>query len=134
MMNLKYDYVIKNMKKNDLKLAIKWAENEGWNPGMYDTDSFYQTDSNGFFIGHLGQEPVSCISAVAYDDKFGFLGFYIVKPEFRGRGLGIKIWNTGIGYLQDRNIGLDGVIAQQHNYEKSGFMPSHKNIRFSWIV
>ena len=134
MMNLKNDYVIKNMKKNDLKLAIKWAENEGWNPGVHDTDSFYQTDPNGFFIGHLGQEPISCISAVAYDDKFGFLGFYIVKPEFRGRGFGIKIWERGIEYLQDRNIGLDGVLAQQQNYEKCGFKPSHKNIRFSGIV
>ena len=133
-MSLKFDYVIKNMKKDDLNLAIKWAENEGWNPGVHDASSFYQTDQNGFFMGYLQQKPISCISAVAYDDKFGFLGFYIVKPEFRGKGLGIKIWERGIGYLQDRNIGLDGVIAQQRNYEKYGFKTSHKNIRFAGIV
>lgn len=134
MMNPQSDYVIKNMKKDDLKLAIKWAENEGWNPGVYDEDSFYPTDPDGFFMGYLRQEPVSCISAVAYDNKFGFLGLYIVKPEFRGKGMGIKIWEKGLEYLQDRNIGLDGVSAQQQNYKNYGFKPSHKNIRFSGIV
>lgn len=122
------------MKKDDLRLAIKWAADEGWNPGTYDADSFYQTDPSGFFMGYLGGDPVSCISAVAYDSKFGFLGFYIVKPEFRGRGLGIKIWEKGIEYLQERNIGLDGVLAQQKNYERYGFKLAYKNIRFSGIA
>ena len=133
-MNLQSDYVIKNMEKDDLKLAIEWAKNEGWNPGIFDVDSFYQTDPSGFFMGYLGQEPISCVSAVAYDDKFGFLGFYIVKPDFRGKGFGITIWNKGIKHLQKRNIGLDGVPEQQENYKKYGFKLAYKNIRYSGII
>lgn len=64
-------------------------------------------------MGELNGEPVGCISAVAYDAHFGFLSFYIVKPQFRGQGLGIKIWKTAMDYLgADRNIGLDGALAQ----------------------
>ena len=38
-------------------------------------------------MGWLGDEPVACISVVAYGDAYGFLGFYICRPEFRKRFL-----------------------------------------------
>jgi len=41
-------------------------------------------------------EAIGCISTVAYNDAFGFLGFYIVRPEYRSRGYGIQIWNAGM--------------------------------------
>ncbi|MCT7656347.1 GNAT family N-acetyltransferase [Oceanimonas sp. NS1] len=76
---------------------------------------------HGFLIGLLDDEPIATLSVIKYDDSFGFLGFYIVKPEYRGKGHGIEIWKAGINYLQDLNIGLDGVVDQQENYRKSGF-------------
>ena len=33
--------------------------------------------------------------------------------------------------LAGRNIGLDGVVAQQENYKKSGFLPAYRNVRYS---
>ena len=50
-----------------------------------------------------------------------FLGFYIVRPDLRGRGYGLRIWNAAVEHAGDRTIGLDGVVAQQDNYRKSGF-------------
>lgn len=95
------------MNRSEVDLAISWAAAEGWNPGRYDAESFYQTDERGFFLGELNGEPVGCISAVAYDRYFGFLGFYIVKPQFRGLGLGMKIWNQAMAYLSaDRDINM----------------------------
>lgn len=119
------------MSRLEVDLAITWAKIEGWNPGIYDAESFYQTDPQGFLLGELNGEPIGCISAVAYDQHFGFLGFYIVKPEYRGQGFGIKIWQAAMEYLgTNRNIGLDGVIAQQENYKKSGFHIAYKHIRY----
>lgn len=37
-------------------------------------------------------------------------------------------------YLGDRNIGLDGVVAQQANYTKSGFELAYRNIRYEGRV
>ncbi|WP_193199502.1 GNAT family N-acetyltransferase [Nostoc sp. MG11] len=128
------NFSVRPMNRSEVDLAITWAAAEGWNPGNYDAQSFYQTDKNGFLLGELNDEPVGCISAVAYDQHFGFLGFYIVKPEFRGQGLGMKIWKTAMAYLAtDRNIGLDGVIAQQDNYKKSGFQIAYNHIRYEGV-
>jgi GNAT superfamily N-acetyltransferase len=121
---------IRRMTRAEVDLAIDWAAGEGWNPGLQDAHCFHAADPNGFFIAYLDSEPVGCISVVAYDDSFGFLGLYIVRPQFRGKGYGQQIWKTGIAYLGDRNIGLDGVVAQQTNYKKSGFCLAHRNIRY----
>lgn len=118
------------MVREELNIVLDWAAVEGWNPGLHDADAFYVTDPNGFFMGLLDNKPVSCISAVAYNESFGFLGFYIVKPEYRGRGYGFQIWNKAIEYLKTQNIGLDGVVTQQENYKKSGFKLAYRNIRY----
>jgi hypothetical protein len=34
--------------------------------------------------------------------------------------------------LSGRNVGLDGVLAQQDNYKKSGFKLAYRNVRFQW--
>ena len=60
----------------------------------------------------------------------GFLGFYIVKQEYRGKGYGLQIWNAAMQRLANQNIGLDGVVAQQNNYQKSGFNFAYNNIRY----
>ncbi len=126
-------YQIQTMSRDDLTLAVKWAAAAGWNPGLYDVECFYAADPNGFLIGRLAGEPIASISAVKYGADFGFLGFYIVQPKFRGRGYGLRIWQAGLDYLKGRNVGLDGVVEQQHNYVRSGFTLAHRNIRYEGI-
>ncbi|MBD1581114.1 GNAT family N-acetyltransferase [Pseudoalteromonas sp. S16_S37] len=123
-------FTIKTMSKTDLALAVEWAAQEGWNPGLSDADCYYAADSNGFLMGYLGGEPIASISVVKYNNEFGFLGFYIVKPEYRGQGYGWQLWQAGLEYLKGCNIGLDGVLAQQDNYKKSGFKLAYSNIRY----
>lgn len=128
-------YTIKKADRAEVQIMTDWAAGEGWNPGFDDAESFYNTDPNGFFIGYLGDEPISCISAVSYGNEYSFIGFYIVKEAYRGKGYGIQIWNHAMKHLSsNQNIGLDGVVAQQENYKKSGFVLAYQNIRFEYIV
>jgi GNAT superfamily N-acetyltransferase len=126
-------YTIAPMSPTDLDRAIDWAAAEGWNPGLGDRDSFYAADPQGFLMGVLGGEPIASISVVKYDDHFGFLGFYIVRPEFRGQSYGWQLWQAGLDYLAGCTIGLDGVVAQQGNYLKSGFQLAYRNIRYQGV-
>ncbi len=127
-------YEIRTMTRSDFGLVMDWADAEGWNPGKHDLDSFLATDPNGFFVGLLDGQPIASLSAVAYDDRYGFIGFYIVKPDFRGQGYGRQIWQHGMRYLGDRTIGLDGIVGQQHNYRKSGFEIATANVRYAGIA
>jgi GNAT superfamily N-acetyltransferase len=81
-------------------------------------------------IGLLDEEPISSISVVKYGADFGFLGFYIVKPEYRGHGYGLRLWNEGLKYLEGRDVGLDGVPAQEANYTRWCFRLADRNTRY----
>lgn len=124
---------IRPMSLPEMSLAIDWAAAEGWNPGLGDAERFHATDPEGFLLATLAGEPIAVISAVAYNADFGFLGFYIVRPEFRGRGHGLALWNAALARLGARNIGLDGVLAQQENYRRAGFGLAHRNQRFQGV-
>jgi ribosomal protein S18 acetylase RimI-like enzyme len=129
-----HDFLVRTMTPSEVELSLEWAASEGWNPGKHDARCFRAADPNGFFMGTLQGEPIGCISAVAYDERFGFIGLYLVKPQFRGMGFGMRIWQHGMAYLGNRNVGLDGVVAQQANYRKSGFQLAFRNIRFQGVV
>ena len=123
-------YHIRPMTEDEVSLAIEWAVLEGWNPGLNDAACFYAADADGFLVGLLDGEPVAAISAVRYGRTFGFLGLYIVKPQYRGQGYGLPIWKAAMARMQGRNIGLDGVPEQQANYHKSGFHYAYRNVRY----
>ena len=121
---------IRALGPGEIALAIEWAAVEGWNPGLHDAACFYAADPGGFLVGSLGEEPVATISVVKYGATFGFLGLYIVRNAFRGKGYGMQIWKAGLARLAGRNVGLDGVVAQQDNYLESGFRLAYRNIRY----
>ncbi|MFC9816251.1 GNAT family N-acetyltransferase [Streptomyces virginiae] len=117
----------------DMEMIRGWADEEGWNPGDSDRFAFAVADPGGFLVGRLDGEPVACISAVRYGAGFGFIGLYIARPAFRGRGYGIRLWRAGMERLDGRLVGLDGVVEQQDNYRKSGFRSAWNNIRVEGV-
>lgn len=127
---LRTDLIVKEATLEDMAFIISQAKEEGWNPGFYDALSFYDTDPHGFFVGLLGNEKIGCISAVAYDNTYGFIGLYIVLSNHRHKGFGRQLWAHGMNYLGTRAIGLDGVLKEQKNYEKSHFKFYYNNQRF----
>ena len=126
-------YTIRPMNRSEIDLAVDWAAEEGWNPGLHDAGSFHAADPEGFLVGLLDGEPVASISAMRYGQHFGFIGFYIVKPTCRGQGYGLRLWNAAMQRLAGRTVGLDGVVAQQDNYRKSGFALAWNNARYEGV-
>jgi len=125
---------IRPMRPDEISIAVNWAAAEGWNPGLADDACFAAADPQGFFIGELEGAPAATVSCINYGASFAFLGFYIVREDLRGRGFGLRIWNAAIAHAGARVIGLDGVVAQQQNYRKSGFELAYANIRYGGTV
>jgi len=125
---------IRTMRTDEIPLVLNWAAAEGWNPGLADDACFATVDPRGFLIGELDGAPAATVSCVNYDENFAFLGFYIVRENLRGCGYGLRIWNAAIAHAGSRVIGLDGVVAQQDNYKKSGFQLAYANVRYGGTV
>ena len=115
-----------------------WAKEEGWNPGKSDWQIFPLVHPDGCFVGVLNRKIISSITAIQYDGKYGFIGMYIVEPEYRGQGYGIYIWEHAMDYLiKDVGvecIGLDGVLEEEKTYQKSGFISAYKTIRYKYDI
>ena len=125
---------IRRMRGDELAIARTWAAREGWNPGAHDMEAFQAIDPDGFWIALHDDEPAACISILAYDAAYAFLGHYIAAPDYRGRGIGWALWRTAMAACPSRAIGLDGVLDQQANYARSGFVFRHRNVRHEGTV
>ena len=126
---------IRNMTRSEVDELVSWAAQEGWNPGLHDAELFWATDPDVFIAADLDGEMIGGGAITSYNGDFGFMGFFIVRPEFRGRGLGNTLWHARRQRLLDRlhpgaTIGMDGVFDMQSYYAKGGFVFAHRDMRF----
>lgn len=119
------------MSLAELRTVLDWAADEGWNPGLDDANAFHAADPDGFVVAQDGHAPVAAISVVNHSQRFAFLGLYICRPSYRGRGIGPGLWRAAIARAGSRTIGLDGVRDQQENYARSGFERAGTTTRYS---
>ena len=129
------ELVIRNMTRSEVDELVAWAAREGWNPGLHDAEVFWATDPDAFIAADLDGEMIGGGAITSYNGDYGFMGFFIVRPEYRGRGFGNTLWHVRRQRLLDRlrpgaSIGLDGVFEMQDYYAKGGFAFSHRNMRF----
>ena len=127
--------LIRNMTRFEVDELVDWAAREGWNPGLHDAGVFWATDPEAFIAAEIDGALIGGGAITSYNGEFGFMGFFIVRPEYRGRGLGNRLWHARRERLLKRmrpgaSIGLDGVFDMQAYYAKGGFAFSHRNMRF----
>ena len=130
--------IVRPLTRGELDTAVDWAAAEGWNPGLHDADVFWNTDPEGYLGAECGGELVATGSVVTYSSAYGFMGFFIVRKDLRGQGIGTKLWYHRRDSLRARlsdgaAIGMDGVFDMQDWYARGGFVFSHRNLRMEGI-
>jgi GNAT superfamily N-acetyltransferase len=110
--------------------AVEWAAAEGWNPGLDDAERFVAADGDAFMATEIGAAIAGTVSCALYGDRYAFIGFYVVRADLRGRGIGTELFDCALARAGDRAIGLDGVLEQQPVYASLGFELAHRNERW----
>ncbi len=129
---------LKQLNKSELKTLISWAKQEGWNPGENDAEVFWKTDPDGYYGFHYENELIAGGAIVSYGQAFGFMGLFIVRSDFRGQGIGTKLWYLRRDRLLARlkngaSIGMDGVVAMQDFYAEGDFKIAYTEERYESI-
>ncbi len=126
---------IRAMDRDELDVLVGWAAREGWNPGRGDAALFWEADSEGYVAAEVDGALIGGGSIVSYGGRYGFMGFFIVEPAWRGRGLGARLWHHRRDALRARlrpgaAIGMDGVVAMQPFYARGGFAWAGRDVRY----
>ena len=130
------ELVLRNMMRAEIDELVEWAALEGWNPGLHDADAYWATDPEAFIAAELQGELIGGGAITAYGVDFGFMGFFIVRPEHRGKGYGNALWLARRDRLKARlrpgaSIGMDGVFDMEPYYARGGFVRAHRDLRYS---
>ena len=119
----------------EMDFIMNMAKEEGWNPGIYDKETFYAADPNGFFIAKKSNDqPIGCVSAVKYGNNYGFIGLYIVLPEYRKKGYGQQLREVTFNYLKGYTLGGDVVPTNQKAALRQNSKYAYANKRFEGIA
>jgi len=126
---------ISPIKEQGVADLIEMAAQEGWNPGIHDAKTFFEIDPEGFLGVYEKSRLIGGGAIVRHSDQFGFMGLFLMAPEFRGRGIGRKLWYERRNRLLERlgdnaSIGMDGVSAMVDFYREGGFEPQYLSSRF----
>ncbi|MGH7659524.1 MAG: GNAT family N-acetyltransferase [Vulcanimicrobiaceae bacterium] len=122
---------IRSLGRDDIGFCFELAKAEGWNSGRYDAVPFFAADPEGFFVA-LDDDgnKLGCIAAVRYE-TFGYIGMFLVRPEFRGRGIGAELFDAALRHLGGLPIALDAVQSQEARYARHGFERAYTTFPYS---
>jgi GNAT superfamily N-acetyltransferase len=128
-------FAIDAMTREEAMLLGEWAAQEGWNPGLNDVAIAWSFDPAAFIALRHGDELVGGGCIISYRGAAGFMGLFIVRADYRGRGLGTILWHERLRRLRARlnpnaPIGMDGVFEMAPFYAKGGFEFLYRDLRY----
>ena len=116
-------------------IVVKWMVEEKWRPGLKDAECFLACDPSGTLVGELNGKPICCVVITKYGDNFGFVGMYMVRKEYRGKGYGMAIFDAAIERAKPTHT-LAGysLLHREKMYQKKGYQSHCHGARFDFDV
>ncbi|KAG8177113.1 hypothetical protein JTE90_008222 [Oedothorax gibbosus] len=117
------NYTIRPMRRDEIPDVLELWRDTGLSEGTHSLDTWYSHDPEGFFVAVTDDGTViGACAGVLQNEDLAFVGLYVVKDNYRRRGIGMKIWSAVMERIGDRNVGVNPVPEQLENYrDKSGF-------------
>jgi GNAT superfamily N-acetyltransferase len=123
------------MTKADISAAQRLKEIAGWNQTETDWQRFLEASEAGCFVAELDGEVRGTAATISFEKRFAWVGMVLVDPAYRGRGIGTRLLEQTIEYLDGVGIPcikLDATPQGRPIYEKLGFSPEYEIER--WML
>ncbi len=125
---------LRRMTMQDVPAGMRLKEIAGWNQTPADWERFLSASPDGCFVAECQGRVVGTVTTISYQDRFGWIGMVLVDPDFRGRGIGTRLLEKAISYLDARGIPtlrLDATPQGKPIYEKLGFVSEYEIERWA---
>jgi GNAT superfamily N-acetyltransferase len=125
---------LRAMTKADICPAQRLKEIAGWNQTKIDWERFLEASQAGCFAAELDGQVCGTAATISFENRFAWVGMVLVDPACRGRGIGTKLLQQAIEYLDAQRIPcikLDATPQGRPLYEKMGFLPEYEIERWT---
>jgi GNAT superfamily N-acetyltransferase len=126
---------LRTMTKHDIPAGLRLKELAGWNQTAADWNRFLDASPAGCFVAEVDREVRGTATTISFENKFAWIGMVLVDPENRSRGIGTKLLERAIEYLDDQKMStmkLDATPQGKPLYEKLGFVSEYGIER--WVL
>jgi GNAT superfamily N-acetyltransferase len=112
------------MTAADIPAGMRLKDLAGWNQTPADWERFLAASPSGCFVAEVNGQAVGTAATIVYENRFAWIGMVLVDPEFRGRGIGTRLLESAIEFLDGMGVPtmkLDATPQGKPIYEKLGF-------------
>src|ERR1700740_2643423 len=95
---------LRAMAEADIPAGMRLKEISGWNQTAEDWGRFLNASPNGCFVAEFDSKVVGTAATISYEDKFAWIGMVLVDPKYRGRGIGTRLLEKTIAFLDEMRI------------------------------
>lgn len=120
---------------NDVPGGVRLNTISGWNQTEADWQRFLAASPGGCFVMEDAEKVVGTAATFPYENRFAWISMVLVDPEYRNRGIGTKLLQQAVHYLDDAGIPtlkLDATPLGKPLYEKMGFVSEYEIER--WVL
>ncbi|PTB61707.1 hypothetical protein BBK36DRAFT_1131116 [Trichoderma citrinoviride] len=127
----KPDFTIQSATSLDEAKDLWWSRMQdlGWNRDELDAETHFTVARGGedwlLLVPTGSTKPSGMVIGFTYPNKTGWVGFFIVNEEHRGKGWGAALFKAMLNSYQKNGVhtvGLDAVEEQVNTYARRGFV------------
>jgi ribosomal protein S18 acetylase RimI-like enzyme len=129
------NYHVRVMTAADIPAGMRLKEIAGWNQTPGDWERFLRSSPQGCFVAEVDGFVVGSAATIAYEGRFAWIGMVLVDPVTRGKGIGTRLLEKTIEYLDGCGIPsmkLDATPQGKPLYQKLGFASEYEIER--WVL
>jgi len=122
---------IRTMTAADVPLGMRLKHQAGFNQTEADWRRFLNLGPDGCFVAELDGQPVGTVTNCVFD-SVGWIAMLLVDERVRGRGIGTRLIEHALAYLDARGVAsarLDATPRGRPIYEKLGFVAEYELAR-----